>query len=225
METLLGVIALSKLKSRLAIFLICMTLLSIVFSLDNKSYGIYDEAGVFVSRDFINLGGKTVHDNAKAGLESLGYNVTDHNYQCTTRSDVENYIDKPNKNYAFFLHAHASSTSMALTNNAIDDDSLFTSNVSGYWHLVVLSGCNTGATTSWADAFRVSSGSNKAFLGFYQQITIGNANTWNSLFWNYVGDMNLRQAALEATEFTDVAGSVPVRMYGDKTWWGWAWNT
>ena len=71
----------------------------------------------------------------------------------------------------------------------------------------------------------MSSGSNKAFLGYYQTITIGNNTTWNQLFWNYVGGMNLRDAALKATEFTNVAGSVPIRMYGDKTWYGWAWDT
>lgn len=188
------------------------------------TYATVDQAGVFATADFSSSTTTTVCNYANNGLKKLGYNVTHYNSQANDREDILSYIRLTGKNYAFFFFGHSNSSNIT-AKNGYASGTINANDISGYWHFVVLAGCNTAENTTFADAFNVSSGSNKAFLGFYQSITAGNSLEWNRLFWNYVGTMNLRQCALEATEFTDIAGSVPIRMYGDKTWWGNAWNT
>lgn len=212
-----------KISKKLVLVLITVISLANVIGC-NQAFAVVDEAGIFITHDIPENDRNIAFNAAYSGLEKLGYNITDARSYCETRDDILYFIEKPNKNYCFYFRGHANYNVITAHQNTAEGR-ITTDDITGYWHLVVLAGCSTGQTTDWADAFRVSSGSNKAFLGYYQTVTISNNTEWNRLFWNYVGDMNLRQAALEATEFTDVAGSVPIRMYGDKTWWGWAWDT
>lgn len=208
-------------KSRKIFTSIIIIVFTLLFA-NSSVKAVVDEAGAFGTIDFTTA--PTVTNYAVDGLRKLGYNVTHIDSRADHRDDILSYIRLTGKNYAFFFYGHSNSSNITARNGQAYG-SINASDIEGYWHLVVLAGCDTGANTTFADAFRVSSGSNKAFLGFYQSISEYNCMEWNRLFWDSVGSMNLRQCALAATEFTDIAGSVPIRMYGDKTWWGWAWNT
>lgn len=211
-----------KNKSILKKLISCAILLIITASLSCNVFAATDQAGVFSTQDFVGYYGEPTVRVARTGIEKLGYTVTHYNESVSSKSTVTGYINTSAKNYCLYLKCHASSTSLAIVNGD-SSNYISQSEISGNWHFVFLDGCSTAEDNGWATAFKTVGYSNRAFLGWYQIVWTEPVYEWSVTFWDQVGTKSLRDAALAAADSVDGSGTTPIRMYGDKTWWGSAW--
>lgn len=203
------------------IFLICICLFDI------RCFATVDEVKLFISTDFGNdtyaVQATTYAANT---FNKLGYKIRKNslvlNFFVTgARSTVLDYLHESGNNYAFYVFAHANPNLFAMTSG--DSTSyIYPSDITGGWHLVFLNGCSAMSTTSFADAFHTTGYSNRASLGWYLNVTNAASAEWWSYFYEAAGTMNLRDACLEAA--SHCSKSTPIRIFGDTSWYGWAWT-
>lgn len=207
--------------------MVMIVLLVIIFLLlmTTKNYASTDEVCLFVSSE--NSGNPLTYMATvyvKNTFEKLGYNNvsgTSDGYRVTNnKQDVINYIRSSGKNYGFYEYAHGKAGAFSMDSGS-SSATITSSDISGNWHLVILNSCYSLENSSLADAFHTTGYSNRASLGWYGYIgTDASAEFWRN-FYPLAGTMNLRDAALGAADQCQL--STPIRIYGDKSWYGWAW--
>lgn len=210
-----------KLTTILIISLILVCILQI------SSFAVIDQAKLFISTEIskINTTNETMVYAAQT-FKKLGYDVqpgTAHlNYTITgLKKDVLNYISGTGNNYALFVYAHGG-TGVFTMDNTKASEVIYTSNISGYWHFVFLNSCSCMSNDAFAQAFKTVGYSNRASLGWYDTVQYIGTYEWWSHFKDFAGKENLRDACLDAASLCE--HSTPIRMYGDKTWYGYAWD-
>ena len=185
-----------------------------------------DQVRLFLAEDFSNSSSaKQTISYAVWTFQNLGYNnvLGTNKYTITNSKDVVlSYIKQRENNYAFFEFAHGADGRFNMSrdgNNA--PQRIYSSDISGNWHLVFLNSCEIMASNSMASAFKTVGYSNRATLGWYKTVEVGACEEWWSHFYPIAGSTNLRSACLSAADQSQ--GSTPIRIYGDKTWNGRAW--
>lgn len=205
-------------KQIIAIMILTIVMISII----PKTFAATDQAGLFCTKDLTNSYGSLTLNLARSGMSKLGYNITSYDDSVTTKSTIMDYINRSSSNYGLYLKSHGSPTDLAVVNGQFDTY-INLSEISGNWHFVFLDGCSTAADSRWADAFRTTGYSNRGFLGWYDTVWTDKVYDFSKTFWNEVGSKSLRDAALAAANSVPGSGTTPIRMYGDKTYYGWAW--
>lgn len=212
-------------KKRLFVTLLISIL--IILSLQFSSFAVIDQAQLFLSTDFQNDSSAT--QAMKYGVktfQTLGYNITSGNilrrYIITnSKSTVLNYISGTGNNYAFLVSSHGNSNCFAMQNGN-SSSYIYPSDISGYWHFVFLDSCSSMANDSFARAFRTTGYDYRASFGWYTTVTTSGSEEWWSHFKDVAGTTNIRSACLAAAD--QCSNSTPIRIYGDKTWDGKAWD-
>lgn len=209
----------NKVKNKMII----IAILSIfIISIASNVFAATDQAGLFCTGDLTNSYGSLTLSLARDGMSKLGYNIVQYNDCVTSKSTIMNYINMSGSNYGLYLKSHGSPTDLAVINGQFDTY-INVSEVSGNWHFVFLDGCSTAADSRWADAFHTTGYSGRGFLGWYQTVWTDDVYEFSKSFWNQVGSKSLRDAALAAASTVPGSGTTPIRMYGDKSYYGWAW--
>lgn len=160
-------------------------------------------------------------DFAYGGFLKLGYNAS------TSRAyynNIMSWINSSSNNYGFYITTHGPA------NGSSDDyfiseegTRIYPSNINGNWHLVYIDACNSKKNNSFANAFKVSGYSNRAYLGWATEVGITSANQYNDYFWNtYVGTRSIQAAAVAAAGEVPGSGTTPIRFSGDANWWGYS---
>lgn len=163
------------------------------------------------------------NNNAQNGLKKLGYNDINYAYGNPSKGTLNNFFGR-NDAYAVYISSHGGLNPTRLHNNTSNNYwTLYPSDISGNWHLVILDACTTADTTEWADAFKVRGYSRRAYLGWYGTVEVGNAYNFYKNFWELVGSMPIQKAAVQAASSVPGSGTTPIRFYGDKSYYGWAW--
>lgn len=196
------------------ISLILITVLQI------SSFAVIDQAKLFIATDCNNTLARQTTNYAIKTFEKLGYNVL--GLSITGRkSDVLNYISGTGNNYGFYEYGHGG-TGVFTMKNGDKNQYIYPSDITGYWHFVFLNSCSCLSNDAFGQAFRTVGYSNRAILGWYQTVTFGASDEWWSYFKNVAGTTNIRSACLAAAD--KCSNSTPIRIYGDKTWNGKAWD-
>lgn len=198
-------------------------LFAIIILLTTTCFAATDEFRAFNTWDFDHQTGIETVSYAVLSFQKLGYiNTAGHNGYNTTSSKnvVLNYIAGTGKNYGFYIQAHGDSESFTTKNGDLSQD-IYPSDISGYWHLVFIDACSTGATDNFARAFHTVGYSNRAYLSWFTTVSNIGAREWWGYFYQQVGNSGLRTACLAAADKCN--NSTPIRMYGDKEWNGKAW--
>ena len=133
---------------------------------------------------------------------------------------LNEWIRISGNNYGFYIYAHGNSSGFTLENG---NSSKFvsSSDISGNWHLVFLDSCSCLATDTFGRAFKTLGYSNRATLGWYMDIAHVASEEWWTHFYPVAGTTNIRSACLTAADQSQ--NKTPIRMYGDTSWYGWAW--
>ena len=205
--------------------LVMTFLVAVLLCMTNYVFAGTDEVGIFLTGDAAGWnGGPKGASYAALIFDKLGYrNVRGSGYYTVnTKAEVLDYIRNGSKHYGFYYNGHAYSNGMNVNSQTNGADAILYNEITGNWHLVFLDGCSTAATDQLANAFKIVGYSNRLFIGWYKTVNSYDAGEWNEAFYNHVGTTNLRSAALAAVD--DVINlNTPIRMYGDKNWYGWAW--
>lgn len=163
-------------------------------------------------------------DFAFGGFEKLGYDAS----TCTAyRADIFQWLQANSNNYGFYITTHgpldqdaANGVSFFLTE---EYSYIYPSDITGNWHLVYIDACNSKRSNSFADAFKITGRSNRAYLGWATQVPIVSANQFNDYFWNtYVTTRSIQAAAVAAAGQVPGSGTTPIRFAGDTSWYGYA---
>lgn len=213
-----------KLISILTIALILICLLQF------SSFAIIDQAKLFISEELAyNTYNIQVMTYAVKTFKILGYNILNGNtgalnyHIANSRNQVLDYISGTGNNYGFFVHAHASDGAFNMSRDGDNaPQRIYSSDITGYWHFVFINGCSSMASDSLARGFKTVGYSNRASLGWYKGINNDAGAEWWKYFKDEAGKTNLRDACLNAADQCKL--STPIRMYGDKTWNGKAWD-
>lgn len=157
-------------------------------------------------------------------FQKLGYINANGNNTYTTTNDrgylLNNWIKVSGNNYGFYIYAHGNSSAFTLEKDNFDRY-IHPEDISGNWHLVFLDSCSCLATDAFATRFNTVGYSNRATLGWYNNINHTDSADWWSHFYPIAGSTNIRSACLSAAD--QCTGSTPIRIYGDKAWNGYAW--
>lgn len=202
-----------------------LIIISALVSLTTSCFAATDQVKLFLSTNFGSYSfSKTTMTYAALIYNKLGYNnvMGGYNYATTgSKSDVMSYINTSGNNYAFFEYAHGNE-SLFIMKEPDTSTAIYPSDISGNWHLVFLNSCSSLKTDSFAQAFKTTSAyQNRAILGWYNIVTHAGSKEFIQNFYNYVGTMGLRDACLAAA--AECEYSTPIRIYGDTSWYGWAW--
>lgn len=207
--------------------IITIVLLMLMMTLQMSSFAVIDQAQLFIAKEWANntyavqattyavKTFQTLGYDIKGGLPALHYTITD------SRSTILNYLSGTGNNYAFFVFAHGGPGIFTM-NNSSASAAIRSSDITGYWHFVFINGCSCMSNDSFAQAFKTVGYSNRASLGWFDVVTSGASSEWWSYFKNQAGTTNLRSACLASAD--KCSNSTPIRIYGDKTWNGKAWN-
>ncbi len=212
---------------RKKISLIVLIIIAYTCLFSNFCFAGVDEVKLFISGDFgSNPYNITATNYAAATFRKLGYSVrsgpTSHpNYTVTSsRSDVLTYIQESGDNYAFYVNSHGAAGIIAMQNGT-SAQCIYPSDITGGWHLVWIDACNCLSNTDFANAFHTIGYSNRASLGWFNTVYNSAIAEWNGHFLSYAGTMGLRDACLAAAG--DCSSSTPIRIFGDTSWYGYAW--
>lgn len=196
-------------------------LLIIIFILQIQCFASTDQAKLFLSSQLSTSPYATqTMAYAVSTYNTLGYNILGSSpyYTVTgSKSDILNYINWAGNNYAYFSFSHGTSNAFWVANN----DYIWASDISGNWHFVFLNHCYSLYDNTFAQAFHTIGYTNRASLGWFDSVTDGASEEWWSYFKNVAGTTNLRAACLSAAGNCD--HYTPIRIYGDKDWYGFAW--
>lgn len=207
-------------KKKISKVLIIALILIVVLQI--SSFAATDQVKLFLSSELTSSSYATDTMNyAVSTFRTLGYNIIGSNYTVASlKAPVLDYINESGNNYAFFNFSHGASNAFWFMSDRAQY--IFPSEVSGNWHLVFLNHCYSLATnTQFAQAFNTIGYTNRASLGWFDEVTDGASAEWWSYFKNVAGTTNLRSACLAAAD--NCARYTPIRIYGDTTWTGHAW--
>lgn len=210
-----------KILSVFLIFLIC------ICSFNISCFATTDEVKLFISGDFgTDTYAVQATTYAANTFDNLGYDIRKtsliFNYAVTSSRDtVMNYIQESGNNYAFYVFAHAGPGVFAMQ-NGVASSYIYSSDITGGWHLVFINGCSSMADQSFANAFHTIGYDNRASLGWYLDVTNVASAEWWGYFYEAAGSMGLRDACLEAA--SHCSNSTPIRIFGDTSWYGFAWT-
>ncbi len=161
-------------------------------------------------------------------FQKLGYINADGTNTYTTTNDkgylLNNWIKISGNNYGFYVYAHGGYSGDKIWFNmqkGTEATRVYPSDITGNWHLVFLDSCSVLATNEFATRFKTDGYSNRATLGWFDTVKHVDSADWWSHFYPIAGSTNLRSACLSAAD--QCGGSTPIRIYGDKTWNGYAW--
>lgn len=212
-------------KKKCLIITIIFSILIILLQI--SSFAVIDQAKLFLSKDFkddtsakqaIAYSVKTLRNlgyDIKGGLPLLGYSLTD------KKSDILNWLSGDGNNYAIVVSCHGNSSCFGMKNGD-SSQCIYPSNITGYWHFVFLDSCSSMANDSFAKAFKTVGYNYRASFGWYTTVTTPATEEWWGYFKNEAGKTNIRSACLAAAD--KCSNSTPIRIYGDKTWDGKAWD-
>lgn len=212
-------------KNKIIITLLIIS--GLLCMLTTNALAVKDQARLFMSTDFNNSTSmKHATLCAVATYRRLGYNVIGGTpilgYTTTSsRQTVLNYISGMGNNYAFFVSAHGNPNLFTMQSGN-QSQYIRPTDITGYWHFVFLNSCSCMSTDAFARAFKTVGYSNRASLGWFNTVTFAGSEEWWSYFVNQAGTTNLRAACLAAAD--RCSNSTPIRIYGDKTWNGRAWD-
>ncbi len=166
---------------------------------------------------------------AYAGMRALGYVGYSRysNDTATLKTNITNYIGLGGNEYAMYIRCHGEGESIyGKSSSGSIVWTMEPSDFSGNWHFVFLDACKSGMTNSFASALHISSSySNRAFLGWYEDVLSHASRAWGEEFWDIIGSYTsrtVRQAALDAAAL--ITSSTPIRFYGDTSYNGRAWS-
>lgn len=202
-----------------------LIIISLFVSFTTTCFAATDQVKLFMCANFENTSfSNTIMLYAALIYNRLGYNNVSGGYNYVTtgsKSDVMSYINTSGNNYGFFVYAHGNEYVFVM-NDPDSSTAISPSDISGNWHLVFLNACSNLKTDSFAQAFKTTSAyQNRAILGWYHIVTNAGASEFLENFYKYVGSMGLRDACLAAA--AECEYSTPIRIYGDTSWYGWAW--
>lgn len=197
-----------------------------LFILQTFCFASSDQVKLFLSTDFTDDSyAREATSYAVLTFQDLGYNnVTGTNkYTITNSRDIVlDYISQSGNNYAFFEFAHGVDGRFNMSRDGSNaPQRIYSSDITGNWHLVFLNSCEIMASDSMASAFKTVGYSNRATLGWYKTVYTDGCVEWWSHFYPIAGSTNLRSACLAAADQCEK--DTPIRIYGDKTWDGKAW--
>lgn len=156
-------------------------------------------------------------DEAYDGLVKLGYVVEPHYTSCSDmRDDILNYLNK-DTSYGFYITCHG-------TNYTLGDNknwTIYTSDITGNFHLVFLDACYTGLDHTWASAFKCDY-PKRGFLGWKTGVRSSDAAQFDSYFWSHVGSKAICSVAIDAAASVPGKGTTPIVFFGDRSWYGYA---
>lgn len=211
-----------KIKNSFITIFLLMFIFILLFQ--NGVFAATDQFKAFLSSDFSTDSSSLASILlACRSFQTLGYTNamgTDNYQKYATRSSVMNYINNSGNNYGLYISSHGNTDliSMKLNNSS---EYIYPSQISGNWHLVFLDSCSSLATNSFANSFKANGYSNRATLGWYMTVTTYASSEFFKYFHVLVGTTNLRSACLSAAD--RCVKKTPIRMYGDTSWYGWAW--
>lgn len=215
---------------------ISILMLTLILLVSTSCFAATDQFRAFKTWDYeLDDVSQTDHDAVNNAVsyavwtfQDLGYTNFDGTNYYTVSNDksylLNNWINISGNNYGFYVYAHGGhSTSNIWFNMQTGTEAtrVYPSDISGNWHLVFLDSCSVMANDDFADAFNTLNQSNRATLGWYDTVKhIASAEWWEH-FFSVAGTTNLRSACLSAAD--QCSESTPIRIYGDKTWYGFAW--
>jgi len=201
----------------------------ILITFSQNCFAATDQFRAFMTMDYENSSlqisnANTSAANAVLTFQKLGYiNAQGENrfYKTPYKSVVINeWISLTGNNYGFYVHAHGNPNLFTMTTGD-SSQYIYPSDITGWWHLVFLDSCSCLSTDAFASAFKTVGYSNRATLGWYNDVEFVASAEWWGYFYPEAGTTNLRSACLAAADQCE--NSTPIRIYGDKTWYGWAW--
>ncbi len=158
---------------------------------------------------------------AESGMRSLNYTVDTDVWTVALGSEIRLFMGLSSA-YGLYIDSHGSASS-------IGDNSTWSINASeitGNWHFVFLDACSTAASTTWANAFKINGYSSRAFLGWSNNVTIGNAYKFCKVFWKEIEQRNHYNSVEAIAEWSanqiPGSGTTPIRFYGDQSYAGYA---
>lgn len=163
---------------------------------------------------------------AKAGMQALGYSMLD-SYVSSSSNMRDEILDfwSSSTAYGFYISCHGNTNVLGDGPNGLDDWKVYSDEVSGNWYFVFLDACKTAVNTDWADAFSINGYTNRAYLGWYDDVYLSYALDFCRVFWDLVGgSTSIRDCAVAAAEevpnLEDGSPSTPIRFYGDRNYIG-----
>lgn len=199
----------------------------LILTLQISSFAVIDQAKLFLSTDFQNnsLAVQAMNHSVDT-FQTLGYDIQGglpllHYYVTNSKSTILNWLSGDGNNYGFLVSSHGN-TGFFTMQSGNTSARIYPSDITGYWHFVFLDSCSSMANDSLAAAFKTTGYSNRASLGWYTTVGTDGSEEWWSYFKNVAGTTNLRSACLAAAD--NCSNSTPIRIYGDKTWNGYAWD-
>ena len=201
------------------VFFSMLMLSIIIFS--NYTYASTMEFRSFLASELTTDEACTVTTElASSVYRLLGYNnrLSGNGYTSTNKkSTVLSYISELGNNFAFFVTAHGN-TGLFSMDNSDSSQIIYTSDISGYWHLVFINSCLTLSNDSMARAFKTVGYDNRVTMGWYDEVNTYASCEWWTHFSECVGTTNLRSACLIAAD--QCLRYTPIRIFGDTTWDG-----
>lgn len=199
----------------------------ILFLLQVSCFAVIDQAKLFISTECNSHSSSS--DTMKYALNTfskLGYDIQRTSslsgYQVTnSKAKVLDYIKGTGNNYALFVFAHGNTGIFTMNSSDVNQE-IIPSNITGYWHFVFLNSCSCLSDDQFAQAFKTVGYNYRAILGWYKAVEFNASREWWSYFKNVAGTTNIRSACLAAAD--QCSYSTPIRIYGDKTWDGMAWD-
>ena len=158
------------------------------------------------------------------GMHSIGYVKYNkyHNDTYTLKTNILNYMGLGGNEYAIYVRCHANESFIAGKNSSGTVVwKIYPSDMSGNWHFAFLDGCKTGASNNFATALHIYGYSNRAFLGWYDNVLISASGTFVDNYWPILASSTtktVRQAALDTAAL--ISASTPIRFYGDTSYNG-----
>lgn len=209
------------------IFVTILISILIILTLQISSFAVIDQAKLFIAQEWSSDPSavqttkyavktfQTLGYDIKGGLPILKYTVTG------LKSAILNWLSGDGNNYAFYVFAHGGSDNFTMENYDANQY-VFPSDITGYWHFVFLNSCSGMATDVFARAFKTTGYNYRASLGWFNTVSNVASAEWWGYFKNVAGTTNIRSACLAAAD--QCSHSTPIRIYGDKTWDGKAWD-
>ena len=210
-------------------FIITIICILLILAFQISSLAVIDQAKLFIAQEWTSSSSavsatsyavrtfQTLGYDIQGGLPVLKYTITNN------RNDILNWLSGDGNNYAFYVFAHGADGRFNMSRDGANaPQRIYASDITGYWHFVFLNCCSSMETDSLARAFKTTGYSNRASLGWYTTVTDAGSAEWWGYFKNVAGTTNLRSACLAAAD--NCSYSTPIRIYGDKTWNGYAWD-
>ena len=159
---------------------------------------------------------------ATKALQKLEFNnnyITDQPVLVNTAQEVLNYTNLLGNNYAVAIFGHGVQNvyNQILLNNS--SSTLYSSDISGNWHLVLLNVCHIGGASTFANAFNTVGYSDRATIAFTGSLGMLNARNYWINFYNLACSDTLANINSYASSVSGASGVV----YGDSSWNGYAW--